>query len=82
MNTKKEPLGFHFLVNGEAKPYRLNVADEDGRFNIKTWHYFEIDVYGVLSLINIREGVDEQKIIYTISEKRRVSKPSRRSSGS
>ena len=53
----------------KAKPFRLNVPDEDGRFNIKAWHYFEVDIYGKPSLINIREETDGRINIYSISEK-------------
>ena len=33
------------------------------------WHYFEIDIYGTASLINIREDVNNQIAVYTISKK-------------
>ena len=69
-------LDFEKLLK-EARAYKLNAPDAGGDRNVKAWHYFEIDVYGTPSLINIREGTDGKVIIYSISQKGRVSKPSR-----
>ena len=53
----------------KAKPYRLDVPDKKGNRRIKAWHYYEVDIYGTPSLINIREDRDGKIIIHTISEK-------------
>ena len=61
-------LDFERLLK-EAKPYKPNTLDDKGNSFVKAWHYFEIDIYGTPSLINIREEVNGATTIYSISEK-------------
>ena len=56
----------------KSKPYRIGVPHKKQAgetLRVKTWHYFEIDVFGEPSLINVREDLDGTFTIYTLSQK-------------
>ena len=62
-------LDFERLLKG-SKTFRRNVPDEEKRKGfVKAWHYFEIDIHGTPSLINIREDLNGKMTIYSVSEK-------------
>ena len=61
-------LDFERLLK-EAKTFRRNVEDVKNRGQIKAWHYFEVDIYRTLSLINIKELKNGDAFVYSISEK-------------
>ena len=45
------------------------MPDKRGDPFVKGWHYFEIDIYGTPSLINIQEDTNGVARIWSISEK-------------
>ena len=52
-----------------AKRHAKRTPDTGKHKGIKQWHYFEIDVKGVPSLINVLETNDGQFVFYTLNQK-------------